>query len=122
MSRSQRHVYSQAVDGGGPGQVILRGPIIRDGQLLITIGIFVSAPVTFTSGCLLDFGWVSNPTAITSGFDPTGLPGPGSVYSGSVFYQFYFVHFGLEEVMVMTINNAPVTAGAWEILTEAVTL
>ncbi len=122
MSRSKRYVYSIPVDGGAIGAHLARGPQIQDGELLLSIGIFTSSAIAFNAGCTIDVGTPTAPSFIVAGLDPANLSAPGNVYSGSVFYLFYFIHFGTPEPLLVTVNGADLTAGVLEFLFEAIEL
>ena len=104
-------IYTVAIDGGTVGSHLMRGPFASDGEFYFLESIWILAPFTFNPGATIDFGTVSNPTLILSGYDLSFLSGtvPEMIYTNTATTS--QSHVGAREPFLLTVNVADLLSG-----------
>jgi hypothetical protein len=126
MSRTKRALWSFAIDGGAVGTILLRGASMPRFVHIERAGAILLEAVTFAAGARLDFGWQSDPAALStaiwgSSLDPStfGAP-PVLLFEGSPGTTIQIVPRATLEPFVMVVSGAAVTGGAIELFVEAI--
>ena len=108
-------VYDPAIDGGGVGVHLFRGPFVGNGDYVRAVELLQVTTFGFGAGCTLDIGIPSNPTLMFAGIDPSFFSTAPSTEVTVLPRSF---HFAPSEPWQVTINNAPATGGLLELLVD----
>jgi hypothetical protein len=109
-----RAFYDVLIDGGAAGTHMLRGGFVVPQQWIYIELIVIRRLFTSIAGTTIDLGWVSNPTAVFAGSDPTvdfGA-GPAPMFSPGPVPTTHAANY---ESLVLTVHGPGLTDGLLEL-------
>lgn len=111
MVATRKSLYNAATDGGAIGTHIMRGARLHSGLVFVWGWIMCLVAPTFAAGCQLRFGTVTTPDMFGFGFIDPSFSTPG-VFDQEL--SFAVVYFGADDVFVVEVSGAPITAGEYQ--------